>query len=378
MNCDVLIIGAGTAGLSAAYELLKRGIQPQIIDEAEQVGSSWRRRHDQLRLNTYRPYSSLPGAPIPRSYGVYVRRDDFISYVEKYAANLEQQIRFGVSAEKISRDGDESWLVDTSHGEIHARHVIVATGPERQSYTPKWPGQESFKGEFIHSADFRHADDYIGKKVLIVGSSNSGVDIGNHLSNVAIGPSWVSIRNGPTIVPAYVFGISAHIPLMWLRPLPIKIQDFMVAVLSRIFLGDLRKYGYPKPPAGAITRDRKEGVTFGVDNGFVKALKAGRFKVIPEISSFSEQTIHLTDGSTIEPDVVICATGYSPGLESLVGHLDVLNERGKPRFYADQTSSDHPGLWFFGLNSSIYGYLYARKHEAPSLADKIARSLQGY
>jgi len=378
MNSDVLIIGAGTAGLSATYELLKRGIQPLIIDEAEEVGSSWRRRHHQLRLNTYRPYSSLPGTPIPRSYGVYVKRDDFISYVEQYAESLEQPIQFGVRAEKIRRDGKEGWLVDTSQGEIHARHVIVATGPEHQPYTPEWPGQDTFQGEFIHSADFRHADDYIGKKVLIVGSSNSGVDIGNHLSNVAIGPSWVSIRNGPTIVPAYVFGISAHIPLMWLRPLPIKIQDFMVAMLARVFLGDLRKYGYPKPPAGAITRDRKEGVTFGVDNGFVKALKAGRFTVIPEISSFSEQAVHIIDGSTIEPDAVICATGYRPGLESLVGHLDVLDQRGKPRFYADQASINHPGLWFFGLNSSIYGYLYARRHEAPPLAEKIARSLQGY
>jgi len=376
MDSDVLIIGAGTAGLTAAHELLKRGIQPQIIDEAGEVGSSWRRRHDQLRLNTYRPYSSLPDAPLPRSYGVYVKRDDFISYLEEYSANLEQSLRFGVSARKIRRNGGDSWLVETDQGTINARHVIVATGPERQPYTPEWPGQETFKGEFIHAAEFRHADDYIGKKVLIVGSSNSGVDIGNHLSNVAIGPSWVSIRNGPTIVPAYVFGISAHIPLMWLKPLPIKVQDFMVALLARIFLGDLRKYGYPTPPAGAITRDREEGVTFGVDNGFVKALKAGCFTVVPEINSFEGQIVHLIDGRSIEPDVVICATGYRPGLESLVGDLDVLDERGKPRFVADQASSDHPGLWFFGLNSSIYGYLYARKHEAPHLADKIARALR--
>jgi len=376
MDSDVLIIGAGTAGLTVAYELLKRGIQPLIIDEAEEVGSSWRRRHDQLRLNTYRPYSSLPGMPLPKSYGVYVRRDDFISYLEEYSSNLEQPIRFGIRAEKIRHNGGDSWLVDTNQGEIRARHVIVATGPERQPYTPDWPGRETFKGEFIHAADFRHADDYIGKKVLIVGSSNSGVDIGNHLSNVAIGPSWVSIRSGPTIVPAYVFGISAHIPLMWLRPLPIKMQDFMVALLARIFLGDLRKYGYPKPPAGAITRDREEGVTFGVDNGFVKALKTGRFMIVPEISSFDGQIVHLIDGRTIDPDAVICATGYRPGLETLVGHLGVLNERGKPRFYADQASIDHPGLWFFGLNSSIYGYLYARNREAPRLVGKIARSLQ--
>jgi cation diffusion facilitator CzcD-associated flavoprotein CzcO len=377
MDSDVLIIGAGTAGLTAAYELRKRGIRLQIIDEAEEVGSSWRHRHDQLSLNTYRGYSSLPGAPLPRRYGAYVRREDFISYLEEYSKDLEQPIRFGVSAQKIRRNGDEGWLVDTDQGEISARHVIVATGPERQPYTPEWPGRETFQGEFIHSAEFRHADDYIGKRVLLVGASNSGVDIGNHLSKVAIGPSWVSVRNGPTIVPTYVFGISAHIPFMWLRPLPIKMQDFMVAMLGRVFLGDLRKYGLPKPPAGAVTRDKEDGVTFGIDNGFVKALKAGRFTVVPEISSFEPQVVHLSDGRTIDPDVVICATGYRPGLEPLVGHLGVLNEHGKPRFFADQASSDHPGLWFFGTNTSIYGYLYARKQEAPPLADKIARSLQG-
>ncbi|MGD2026274.1 MAG: NAD(P)-binding domain-containing protein [Anaerolineales bacterium] len=113
MNSDVLIIGAGTAGLTAAHELLKCGIHPQIIDEAEEVGSSWRRRHEQLHLNTYRPYSSLPGAPLPRHYGVYVRRDDFISYLEEYTANMDQPIRFGVNARKISRNGNEGWLVDT-------------------------------------------------------------------------------------------------------------------------------------------------------------------------------------------------------------------------------------------------------------------------
>ena len=86
MDSDVLIIGAGTAGLSASYELLKRGIRPQIIDEAEEVGSSWRRRHDQLRLNGYRAYSTLPGAPLPRHYGAYVRRVDFISYLEGWSS----------------------------------------------------------------------------------------------------------------------------------------------------------------------------------------------------------------------------------------------------------------------------------------------------
>jgi hypothetical protein len=162
-----------------------------------------------------------------------------------------------------------------------------------------------------------------------------------------------------------------------MRGLPVKVQDATVALLGRILLGDLRKYGLPAPPVGAITRDKRDGVTFGIDNGFVKALRAGRFKIVPEVRSLGQNSVHLADGQTIEPDAVICATGYRPGLEPLVGHLGVLDERGRPRFVADQASSEHPGLWFFGLNTSIYGYLWARKQEAPRLADKIARSLQG-
>jgi hypothetical protein len=162
---------------------------------------------------------------------------------------------------------------------------------------------------------------------------------------------------------------------MWLRWLPVGAQDFMVALFGRVFLGDLRKYGVPAPPVGAVTRDMRDGVTLGLDNGFVKALKADRFTIVPEVSSFEGKTVHLIDGRSIEPDVVICATGYRPGLESLVGHLGVLNARGRPIFVADQASVDHPGLWFFGLNSSIYGYLYMRQKEAPRLADKIAQSL---
>ena len=113
-----------------------------------------------------------------------------------------------------------------------------------------------------------------------------------------------------------------------------------------------------------------------IDNGFAKALKAGRFTIVPEISSFSEQAVHFIDDRTIEPDVVICATGYRPGLELLVGQLEVLDERGKPLFLADQASDDHPGLWFFGVNSSIYGKNYVRKKEARRLADNISSSLQ--
>jgi cation diffusion facilitator CzcD-associated flavoprotein CzcO len=371
IDAQVLIVGAGPAGLSAAYELKRRGAQPYLIDQAADVAASWRKRHDQLRLNTHRRFSGQPGMPIPRRYGAFPKRDDYVAYLNEYASLLGLPIHFGLQAIRIERAPGGGWIVNTNQGDIHSRHVIVATGSDRVPYTPEWPGLEQYQGEFIHASQFRRASDYAGQSVLIVGAGNSGIDIGNHLSQVPIEPSWIAVRSGPTIAPQYIWGLPTHPLLVRSRWLPIKVQDLTTALVSRVFLGDLRKYGMPAPPKGAVTREREDGVTISVDNGFVAALKAGRFRVVPQIRAFSAQAVYLADGRTLQPDAVICATGYRLGLEGLVGELGVLDGRGRPLFYADQCSADFPGLWFFGLNASIYGNMYIRRGEARRLARAI-------
>jgi putative flavoprotein involved in K+ transport len=367
-----LIIGAGPAGLAAAYELQRSGIRPGLIDQAPEVAASWRGRHDQLRLNTHRHFSGQPGQPIPKGYGAFPTRDQYVAYLEDYAAQLGRTIRFGVKAIRIDRGSGRGWVIHTNQGDISCQHVVVATGSDRVPHIPDWPGRKAFAGELIHAGEFRHAAHYVDKSVLIVGAGNSAVDIGNYLSRVAIKPSWISVRHGPTIAPQYVWGVPTHPMLVWSRRLPVGMQDLSTALLGRIVLGDLRKYGMPLPPKGAITRQMDDGVTIAVDNGFVAALKAGRFTVVPEISFFNSRAVHLSDGRTLEPDAVICATGYRLGLEDLVGHLGVLDDRGRPRFFADRASTNLPGLWFFGLNSSIYGNMYIRSAEARRLARAIS------
>src|SRR5207244_843612 len=98
MDEDVMIIGAGPAGLAAAYELQRGGIRPGLIDQAAEVAASWRGRHDQLRLNTHRLFSGQPGQPIPKGYGAFPTRDQYVAYLEDYAAQLGLPIRFGVKA----------------------------------------------------------------------------------------------------------------------------------------------------------------------------------------------------------------------------------------------------------------------------------------
>lgn len=371
---DVVIVGAGPAGLAAAHELRRTGIAPHLIDQADRVASSWRRRHDQLRLNTHRWFSHQPGRRIARHLGAYPARDDYVAYLEDYLAWSGIEVEFGVTANRIDRGTRGGWHVDTDADPLEAGNVIVATGSDRLPWTPAWPGLERYRGKLLHAGEFRHADDFAGKRVLLVGAGNSGVDIGNHLAAVDIGPSWVSVRNGPTIAPQYVFGIPMHPLLVGLRWLPIKLQDFNVRLVSRLALGDLAQYGMPRPPKGALTRQIEDGVTLSVDNGFTAALKQGRFEVVPPIESLDERLVHLQDGRVLEPEAIICATGYRLGLEPLVGHLDVLDERGRPRWIADRSSPDHAGLWFLGQNSSTYGNMHIRRGEARRLARIIHES----
>jgi putative flavoprotein involved in K+ transport len=110
-----------------------------------------------------------------------------------------------------------------------------------------------------------------------------------------------------------------------------------------------------------------------VDDGFVRALKAGRVIVKPGVDRFEGRTVCFADGSACAPDVVICATDNRPALWPLVGHLVVLDELGMPAFTGPSSSPLHPGLWFFGLDRSIYGNMHIHRRQARQLAQMITR-----
>lgn len=370
---DVAIIGAGSSGLAIAWELKQQGISACLIEQADRVAANWRTRHEQLRLNTNRWYSHQPGMRIPARYGLLPTRNDYIAYLEAYARVLGAPIRFGTAVRRLDPMKDQRWWIHTDDETLTTRHVIVATGSERVPVIPEWPGRAEFRGELIHAANFRHSDDYIARRVLLVGVANSAVDIGNYLARVVTGEVWVSARSGASIVPLRLFGVPGHTFLVMMEELglPRAFQDAVVTMLSRILFGDLSRFGLPPPTKGPVAQHRDDGVSVAADNGFVAAVKSGRFKVVPTIESLTHDSVRLTDGRILTPDAIICATGYRPGLEELVGHLDVLDARGAPRRHADQAQDGLPGLWFFGCNASIYGGMNSRRREAKRLARRI-------
>jgi hypothetical protein len=204
------------------------------------------------------------------------------------------------------------------------------------------------------------------------------VDLLGHLAGSAAGKLWLSARSGMNFTPLRLGGVPLHPVSVMGRYLPLRWQDANAHVVQRLAFGDLTRLGYPRSALGAFTRAAADGVTVAVDDGFVRALKTGRVIMKPAIDRSDGPQVRFTDGTSCTPDAVICATGYRPGLEQIAGHLVTLDERGMPPFTGASSSALHPGLWFFGLDRSIYGNMHVRRRQARQLAQAITRqSLAG-
>src|SRR4051812_14812348 len=176
MDAEVLVVGAGPAGLAVAACLRRRGIEPLVVDRGGAVGGSWQARYDRLHLHTPRVQSALPGLRIPGRFGRWVSRDDMAAYLRAYAVHHDLHPRFGVEVRDLQRDG-EWWRAETGGEPIAARQVVLACGYNREPALPAWPGRETFGGELIHSCAYRSPEPYRGKDVLVVGAGNTGAEI---------------------------------------------------------------------------------------------------------------------------------------------------------------------------------------------------------
>jgi cation diffusion facilitator CzcD-associated flavoprotein CzcO len=364
----VVVVGAGPAGLAAAWAIRRAGADPLVVEKAGTVAAAWRARHDHLQLNTHRMFSHQPGARIPRRYGPFPARDDYVAYLERYAAGM--RIRFGTVVCRIDGAGP-GWELSVGQGSISTAHVVVATGPDAEPVVPSWPGMAGFPGTLMHAGRFRNTGDMAGRGVLVVGPGNSGVDLLNHLVRSDAAEMWLSARSGMNIVPLRLAGIPLHPVSVAGRRLPRRVQDANVRLMQRLAFGDLSGLGYPRSELGAFSRIAAEGVTVAVDDGFVRAIKAGRVTMKPGLDRFEGPNARFTDGSACAPDVVICATGYRPALARMVGHLVTLDDNGMPPFTGPARSARHPGLWFFGLDRSIYGNMHVHRPQARRLAQMI-------
>jgi putative flavoprotein involved in K+ transport len=365
---EVVVVGAGPAGLAAAAQLRRHGLRPLVLERGDALAARWQARYEGLRLNTFRAFSQLPGTRLPRDAGRYVSREAFLAYPEGYARDHGLDVRLSVEARRIEPHPDGGWEVVSPEGSFVSRHVVVATGWDAVPNLPRWTAEASFAGRLLHTAEVGELGTLRDRRVLVVGAGNSGIDLAGLLVRVGANVT-MSMRTPPNVFPRDWLGLPLGPTVLMAEHRPSRPVDALGRFIQWQVYGNLSSSGIPHASEGFMTRFRRAGVNLAIDDGFVSALKDGRARIVGEVERLEAILI---GGDRSPADDVICATGYRRGLEQLVGHPGVLDERGAPR-YADGAPGDPdtPGLYFAGFRVALSGSIEWR---ASTLAASPRRS----
>ncbi|MFJ7588287.1 flavin-containing monooxygenase [Streptomyces sp. NPDC097617] len=372
----VYVIGAGPGGLAAAAALRARGIRAVVVEKSDTVGSSWRRHYDRLRLHTTRRLSALPGLAMPRRFGRWVSRDDVVRYLEKYAEFHELELVTGVEVARIEPAGPEGadgWTLHATGGrELAAAAVVIATGYNHTPALPDWAGLDAYEGRLLHASEYRNPQPYAGQDVLVVGIGNTGAEIAVDLVEGGAARVRLAVRTAPHIMRRSTAGWPAQRSGILVRRLPARLVDRLSVLVARASVPDLSAYGLPRPATGLYSRV-KQGSIPVQDVGLIDAVRGGTVEPVAAVEAFDGAEVVLADGSRITPDAVIAATGYRRALEGMVGHLGVLDERGRPRTHGARSPEQARGLYFTGFSNPISGMFREMAMDAEKIAKAVAR-----
>ncbi|MFF3353307.1 flavin-containing monooxygenase [Streptomyces sp. NPDC002917] len=371
----VYVVGGGPGGLAAAAALREQGVRAVVLEKSGSVGASWRGHYDRLHLHTTRRWSALPGLAMPRRFGRWVSRDHVVRYLEKYVEHHELEVVTGVEVTRIDRAADGTgWQLTATGGRVlTGRAVVVATGYNHTPRIPDWAGRDTFAGELVHARDYRNPAAYAGKDVLVVGIGNTGAEIAVDLVEGGASRVRIAVRTVPHIVRRSTAGWPAQATGILVRRLPVRLVDRAGRLMAKVAVPDLAEQGLPRPDTGLYSRV-KDGAIPVQDVGLIDAVRGGRVVPVATVESFDKEAVVLADGTRITPDAVIAATGYRRALEPLVGHLDVLDARGRPVVHGSRTPKHAPGLYFTGFTNPISGMFREMALDARKIARKLAKN----
>ena len=369
---DVLVIGAGPAGLAASACLREQGLPHAVLEREATVGSAWRRHYDRLHLHTSKAYSGLPMAPWPRSAPRYPSREQMVEYLQAYAAAHQIEPRLGTTVHRVKRDdGDERFTVETSAGVMRPRFVVMATSYNGVPNLPALPGLESFKGTAVHAAQYKNAEPYQGKRTLVVGCGNSGAEIALDLAEQGVDVAMV-VRGPVHVVPRDMFGQPTQQTNILLSHLPVWLQDAIAVRTVGLVVGDLSRWGIVRPDVGPNRMIEETGRVPILDLGTIAMVKQGKIRVLPAAQEALPDALRFADGAVHPFEAIIFATGYTTGLGNLIEGFEAISDaRGRPHRFGEETGI--AGLYFIGFKNPTTGALREIAIEAP----RVARHIRG-
>lgn len=369
---DVVIIGAGPAGLACAATLRAAGLRATVLEKASEVGAVWRRHYDRLHLHTDRNRSGLPGMPMPSSYPLYPSRAQMVAYLESYATRFEIDPVFDAEVSRITREGPQ-WRVKSRQSELVAPIVVIATGIADAPHRPSWPGMDAFSGEILHSSRYRNPAPYAGRRVLVVGFGNSGGEIALDLANAGVSVG-LAVRSPVQIIPRDLLGLPILSWVILYRRLPAHLVDAFNAPILRLAVGNFEKLGLRRAAKGPRQMVEEDGRVPLIDIGTLAKIRDGAIAVRPGIDRFTADGIVFTDGKEEKFDAVILSTGFRPDLRPLLPNVvGVFDQHGMPRVTGKPGAE--PGLYFCGQITVPTGQLREISIEAQQIADSAKRYL---
>ncbi|KAI3454070.1 hypothetical protein Pfo_010733 [Paulownia fortunei] len=330
-----VIIGAGPSGLAVAACLKEKGIPSVVLERSNCIASLWQlRTYDRLKLHLPKQFCELPLMPFPQDFPTYPTKQLFIQYLEAYAKRFEIRPVFNQGVEGAEFDENIGfWRVRTAaEVEYVTRWLIVATGENAEAVVPSIEGMEEFGGVVVHTSGYKSGEVYKGKKVLVVGCGNSGMEVCLDLCNHNASPSLV-VRDTVHILPREMLGRSTFGLSMWLlKWLPMRLVDRFLLTMSRLMLGDTAQFGLDRPQLGPLELKNLSGKTPVLDVGTLDKIKSGDIKICPGIRRLRHQSVEFEDGRRENFDAIILATGYKSNVPSWLKESKMFSEKdGLPK-----------------------------------------------
>jgi putative flavoprotein involved in K+ transport len=344
---EVVVIGAGQAGLAMGYFLSRQKHRYVIVERAGSVGSAWQQRWDSLTLFTSRRYDSLPGLGFPGDPAGYPDRDEVIDYLEEYARRFELPVRLDTDVRRLRAGESSGYVIETDRETITADQVVVATGPFQQPLVPAVASQLAPEIYQAHSVEYRRPSEVPPGTILIVGGGNTGYQIAEELSSTH-DRVVLAVGSRQTPLPQRVLGRDLF---WWLTKSRVINKTVESRLGSRMQHRDTLIGSSPR-------RLSRQGA----------ALK-------PRVLGAQANTVRFEDGSTLNVDAVIWATGYRADYSWL--DLPVIDDESRVRHRRGLT--ELPGLYFLGLywqwtrGSALIGWV---KDDAAYIAKQIENYAQ--
>jgi hypothetical protein len=351
------IIGAGPAGLAQARAFKRRGIEFDVIERHRGLGGVWdidnpgSPMYESAHFISSRTLSGFLGFPMPAGYPDYPRHDLILGYLRAFADayGLVPHIQFGKTVERVTPTS-EGAVVRVSGRDFSYAGVVCATGMNWSPSSPAYAGE--FSGTYRHTASYRSGAELAGKRVLVIGLGNSGADIACDAARFAKA-AYVSVRRGYYFVPKHIFGRPADVFAQGSAWLPKWLRASLFARLHRWIVGDTRALGMPAPDHRIL-----EAHPLANDQ-LLHHLRHGDVTLKPDVERFEGSRVRFADGSQVEVDEVLAATGYRVSLPYLDA-ADIEWRGQRPSHFLSVFSRTHPGLFTLGfveLNGALYPHL---------------------